>query len=1070
MVKFFNFQKLLVFFSVCGYLFAQDALVSGAVTDASGQPLPGVSVVIKDKKTGVQTDFDGNYKIEVVKGSVLVFSYVGMKSQEIQITDEKIYNVTLAEGLELQEVVVVGYGSKNKSTVTGSIASIKGNQLNKAPVANTTSALAGRIPGLSVSQGSSEPGSDGARLSIRGTNTFKNNSPMIVIDGVPNRGGLDRLNPSDIESITVLKDASAAIYGSRAANGVILVTTKKAKAGKFTVEYNYNASFMQPTITPEMMDAAQYLEVKDDLLIYQKVPYAEWKSAKSSFLKTGSYETKSGTRLTGTSQNELKKYRTGEDFWRYPNTNWYEALFKDFSRQERHTLQFSGGTEWLRLLASLDYLNQDALYRNSATGYDQLGTRVNGDMKINDYIKLNFAILARQENRRYSTRSAQDIFDFTFRGKPNKPAFWPNGKPGPDIEYGNNPVVISTDKTGYNRQRYNVFQNNGTTTIKAPQIKGLAFDFTVGLDKYSTNDKTFKKPWYLYTWDGSAVDANNHPKLTKAKRGGLDKPELTKKAIENTSLLLQGLFRYKRTFVEKHLIGFTVLLNRETEFYNEVWAYRQGYISDEIDQVFAGSDDKKDNGGYSWNSARMSYVGRFNYEFNKKYLFEFVGRYDGSYLFPKSKRFGFFPSFSAGWVLSEEPFMKNIFFINFLKLKGSYGQLGNDGVDPFQYRSTYEYGQYAIDGKPYTTLQESTLPNKDITWEVSSKTNLGVEAEFLDNRLSFGIEVFYNRRDNILTTPSASLPGTSGISPSDKNIGSMENRGIDFSISWSENKNEFYYSIGLNGQYSQNKLLFWDEARPNRADYNNDKAYQYRLEVFNRQKAEGHPLWSGGDTYVLYKYKGIFKDEESIKNNKIDYSALTSELKPGDMMFEDVNGDGIINNDDRIRVDKTPRHPLQLGLNFDIRYKKFDISMLWHAMFGGAMEVSFTQSGNFGNFPKYLYKKRWTIENPSDVHPRAISDRGGEYWASGNTYWLQNTDFLRLKNLQIGYTLPKKLLEQIHLDFFRIYLSGFNLLTFTESFFDPEVENSIDYNEEWGNAYRSYPLSKIINMGVNLKF
>uniref|UniRef100_A0A2B4S0Y2 Beta-glucuronidase n=1 Tax=Stylophora pistillata TaxID=50429 RepID=A0A2B4S0Y2_STYPI len=947
--------------------FEQEQKIKGVVTDSSGDPLPGVSVIysISEKKSVVITDFDGNFELKAPLGTTLEFSYLGFQKQTLTITESsfgKILSIVMQEASsQLDDVVVIGYGKKRQSTLTGSVASVKGEKITQAPVANVTNALAGRVAGLSVSQGSAEPGADGARLSIRGTNTFKNNSPMIVIDGIPNRGGVDRLNPEDIETITVLKDASAAIYGSRAANGVILVTTKKGREGKLKVNYNSNTSFTQPTLIPEMMNAAEYLDAMNDLLIYQKVPYAEWSSAKTAFNKSGSYTTKAGTKLSGTHPDVLEKHRSGEDLWRYPDTNWHNALFKAMSLQQRHTLGLSGGTERLKIHASIDYLTQDAFYKKSATGYDQFGTRVNGDLKINESIKLNFSLMARQENRRYPTRSAQDIFDFTFRGKPNSPAFWPNGKPGPDIEYGNNPVVISTDLTGYNRTRNYVFQNNLTLHFSPKEIKGFNIDLTVGTDKYFNQNKVFRKPWYLYTWDGSSVDANNTPLLTRAKRGGLDKPELTKSSSEQTAILLQAMASYKRRF-GGHAIETTFVINRETDFFDQMWAYRQGYISDTTDQLFAGSDNQKDNSGSSYRTARMSYVGRINYELNRKYLIELVARYDGSYLFPKNKRFGFFPSLSAGWIISRESFMTNISWLDFLKIKGSYGQMGNDGVDPFQHLSTYEFDTYAIAGKPYTTLRESSFPNKDITWEVSNKTNVGIETRFLEDRLSLNLDYFYNKRTNILTTPSASLPSSSGITPSDKNIGSMENRGFDFEVSWGDSiGKDFYYNIGLAGQYSKNKLLFWDEAKPNRADFKTDEAYQYRLEVFNRQKAEGYQLWSGGQNYVLYKYIGVLKDEKAIKDNKVDYSALTSNLRPGDMMFEDVNKDGKITEDDAIRSDKTPRHPWQMGLNIELRYKNFDFSMLWTAMIGGATQIQYNNSANT------IYQKTMFYKNIKNI-------------------------------------------------------------------------------------------------------
>ena len=1022
--------------------------------------------MIKDKKTGVQTDFDGNYKIEVAKGSVLVFSYVGMKSQEIQVTDEKVYDVILAEDSELQEVVVVGYGSKSKSTLTGSVASVKGEEINQAPAVNISNALQGRVSGLFVTQLGSEPGQGDATLRIRGVNTFKNSSPLVVIDGVPARqGGLSRINPADIQSVSVLKDASAAIYGSRAANGVILVTTKKGRAGTGKVSFSYtsNVGMSAPTQLPKMMTAAQYLDALNDVTIYDGVPVSRWKEAKTAF-KNGQasyvYQNADGDDVTVNpfaTQSTIDGHLEGKDPWKYPNTDWFAELIKPYSMQTRNTLQITGGTEKLNFYSSLGHLFQDGNYRNSATDYNQYDYRLNLNSQITSAIKLKTGLLVRQELRKYPVRGAGTIIGQAFQGKPHLPAWWPNGKPGPDIENGDNPAVIATDAGGYDNNNNTYLQTNFDVDVEL--LQGLTLKLSAAFDKNFTRAKRFEKPWYLYTWDGSTMESDGTtPRLEKGKKG-FSSPQLSESSSEATNILYRVILQYNKTFADKHFVKVLLGGSQEATDYESHNVFRKNYISDKVDQVFAGGDAEKDNGGSSSQTARMSYFGRLNYEFDKKYLAEFIVRYDGSYLFPKENRFGVFPSASLGWVASEETFIKNALpFVSFLKLKVAYGQMGNDvGVSSFQYLSTYDLRTYITDGVTRKTVRESSLPNKDITWEVAENANVGIEARFLDDGLSVEFEYFKNIRDKILATPAASLPNFTGIPASEKNIGKVENQGFDFLVSYDGKINQDWrYSITSTGQYAKNKLVYWDEAVPNRKDYDTDEAYQYRMEVFERQRQEGRPLSSN----LLYKYAGIFKDQAEIDANNIDYSELKSSgLQPGDMKYEDVNGDGKITADDRVRTDANSTPPLQASLQFKIAFKNFDFSILFQGMWGAERVVTFTRSGRIGNYPKHFYTRRWTIDNPSSVHPRMITERGNQYWASGNTYWIEDTDFIRLRQLQLGYNIPNNIARTLHLDGFRIFLNGSNLLTFTDAFFDPEYQLSY-----------SYPITRVMNLGLSIKF
>ena len=508
-------------------LMAQESnlIVQGKVTDIQGAPIAGASVAVAGSTTGTTTNDDGNYSIEVPEGVSLVFSFVGYTAQTITADRQQI-DVQLeldASMSNLEEVVVVGYGTQRRETITGSVASVKSAELMKSPTVNVSNALAGRLPGVVATQSSAEPGYDNAAIRIRGTNTLGNSEPLIVIDGIPARaGGFARLNPADIDNISVLKDASAAIYGARAANGVILITTKRGQSGKPTLSYTYNQAFSQPTVIPDLADAVQYSEMRNELEIF-KLPVDEWTAAQTAFRESGTYTRNDGSVLTApASPEDMRLYADGSDPWGHPNTDWYGATLKNWSPQSQHNIQVSGGTEDIKYLTSIGYQNQDAYYKNSATGYSQYDIRVNLDANINKYISTKIGILGRQEDRRFPTKSAGTIFRMLMRGIPTEPAYWPNGMPGPDIEYGENPVVITTDQTGYDKDKRYYFQTNGQVDVTIPWVEGLKFSGTASIDKYIRKTKRWEIPWYLYTWQGDYEDDGVTPLLVRGQRGPAD--------------------------------------------------------------------------------------------------------------------------------------------------------------------------------------------------------------------------------------------------------------------------------------------------------------------------------------------------------------------------------------------------------------------------------------------------------------------------------------------------------------------------------------------------------------------
>ena len=1034
-------------------VFAQQKPIKGTVVDATGEPLIGVNVSVKGTAIGIITDIDGKYTLEVPTNATLVFSYIGYRTQELSVGNQTTINITMQEDTQnIDEVVVVGYGVQKKETVTGSVSTLKGDDLVKSPVANLSNAIAGKMSGVVTYQRSGEPGYDGATIRIRGSNTLGNNDPLVVIDGVAARaGGLERLDPNEIETMSVLKDASAAIYGARAANGVILITTKKGRQGKkpeFT--YSFNQGWSKPTNLPEMCDAVQYSELVNELYMNK----AMLNPAKNNGQTMGDYT------LFRTPE-EIELYRNGSDPWRYPNTDWYAATFKNWSPQRVHNASLEGGSDKYQYFVNFGHKYTDGLYHKSANNYKQFNLRMNVDAQFNDYIKVGAQLMGRQENRNFPSQGAGDLLWFTSRGRPTDHAYWPNGLPGPAQEYGRNPVVACTDETGYTHDKRYYIQSNAKVEITQPWIEGLKLTASVSYDKYLKQSKTWFQPWTLYDWDGVSYEADGKtPKLTPMlSYPSHEDPDLSMESTDQSNTVLSGILTYDRNFGD-HGVNFLVGMERDWSNAESFNAYRRYFLSNALHHFNAGGDKEKNakSDGANWDRARMNYFGRMAYNYKEKYLAEFVWRYDGSYMFAEGNRFGFFPGVLLGYRISEEDFWKeNLSFIDYFKIRASWGQMGNDQVyfdgslREYQFSPTYyyEWGMI-IDNKDEKGLRISRFPNPNITWERANNFNVGIETRTFDNRLYLEADYFYNKRSNILWRRNASIPSTSGLTLPAENIGKVDNTGFDFKIEWSDNiGKDWRYSISATGGYAKNTIKFWDEA-PGAPEW---------------QKSTGHPM----NTDLYYEYDGVFKDWDEINNtaNRPNYDGITkdADLRPGDMKFKDLDGDGKITPDDRYRSDRTNEPKWTYGITGNLQWKNFDLSVLFQGAADSWTKV-YWEAGDIGNYPKYVYDKHWSIENPSSLYPR-VNERSAYYWdgtaAGNNTYWMVNTNYIRLKNLELGWTLPKAWLAQTKLiSYARIYVNGVNLLTFSPcKDIDPESTSS--------NA-TNYPQSKIINVGFTVTF
>ncbi|WP_215234303.1 SusC/RagA family TonB-linked outer membrane protein [Dyadobacter linearis] len=1038
--------------------------IKGKIKDEQGQALPGVSVVVKGTTAGTVTDNEGNYTVNAERNATLVYSFIGYLTQEIAIGNRNSVDITLQTDTKaLEEVVVVGYGTAKKATLTGSVTAVKGAELQKAPAANLSNTLGGRLPGVSAVQASGEPGYDGSAIRIRGTNSLGNSNALIVVDGVPNRsGGLDRINPADIESISVLKDAAAAIYGSRAGNGVILITTKRGKTGKPMISYDVNLGLSAPTRTPEMSNAEEYATIRNELQIYDNLPVGQWGGALQGFNSNGSYTRTDNQNVVNAvfKPEDIQKFRDQSSPLLYPDTDWYGSVLRKWAPQQRHNLQLTGGSENIKYLASIGHIKQDGYYINSATGYKQYDMRINLDTKINKYVTANLGLTLREEHRHFPSggNSAQAIFRMLMRGKPTEIAIWPDGRPGPDIENGQNPAVITTNTTGYNNDKRDYIQTNGGLEIQIPGVSGLKVNVMAALDKQLRRQKNFETPWTLYSWpDKSKFEADGvSPLLSGTVRSTFKDPRLRESASQELSIQLTGQVSYEKS-VGAHNFNVMAGIQNEKVDADGFFAFRRYFISPVVDQLFAGGTAEQDINNFDlYKRARLSYFGRAGYNYKEKYLAEFLWRVDGSYVFPKEGRFGFFPGVSAGWRVSEEDFWKNnIRFLNNVKVRGSWGQmgaepyfLGTETLAEYQYLSTMGFGSYIIGDQVAKTLLESRVANKNFTWEVANNTNFGIEGTLFRDKVAFEFDYFVNNRSNILIPKAGSTPSTAGIDGKlpPQNLGKLQNKGWEFKVSYDGNAGDFTYSVSVNGGFAKNEIKYWDET-PGAPSY---------------QRSTGMPY----NSFLVYQFDGAFRDQAEIDANQIDYSPITGNLRPGDMKFKDVNGDKKISADDRVRSEKVQRPWFTGGASINLGYKAFDLSVLFQGATGGLQIIGLTESGDIGNYLKYDFDHRWTIDNPTSEYPR-LTNRNNRYYtntgqAGINDYFLKSSNYLRLKNIELGYNLPSEIGSKVGLSNLRIYVNGLNLLTIDKiKVWDPEATR---------NDGQYYPQAKIMSAGVRLAF
>lgn len=986
--------------------------VTGRVTDSSGAPLPGVNVIVKGTTVGTITDIEGNYSLtDIDANATLQFLFIGMKTQEIQVEGKRIINlVMIDDSLGLDEVVVVGYGTQKRETLTGSVVNISGKEIVKSPAANVSSSLVGKLPGLIVNQRNGEPGRDDPNLLIRGKGTTGDTSPLIIVDGVE-RSLMGRLNPDEIESVSVLKDASAAIYGARAANGVIIITTKKGTVGKPVFSLTYNHAFSSPTKIPDMLDAATYAQVYNE---------ADW-------YRKGRPET-----YTPVYSNEaIQKYRDGSDPILYPSTNWANEELKSYSMQKRISLQVTGGSESVKYLLSFGNTSQDGLYKHAPADYNQYNVRAKIDVDLNKNFSVGANISTILGYKKYSTIETWINFTNLLVASPTLVARYPNGLIAPG-RLGENPLLV--DQRGYDKTEDTPVYSTFTAVYKVPFVDGLKIDGSFNYDMSTVFQKFFNKPYYYYEYNVNTQEYDY-------KQGtGTSTVELRDTYNKYTTMLYNFKVSYEKTLDKHHfvaMVGQEQQKNRNTW----AWAYRKNFVSPAIDQIDVGSSaaEDKDNGGSMTENAYNNYFGRVNYDFESKYLFEFLFRYDGSPKFPAGKRYGFFPGMSVGWRISEEDFFYEALpFVNNLKLRASYGEVGNDRVGTYQYLQSYSFGSNYVFGKSDAPgIYSNVFPNPGITWEVAKKIDVGIESALWNGLFGLDFTYWMEKRSNILWDEGLTIPSTFGFPDlPDKNIGKVDNRGFELILKHQNKINKLNYNIDASVAFARNEIKYIAETK---------------IEGYERQWQTGRPMGTG----LYYKAIGIFKTQEDFEKYP-----HTENQKLGDIIVADLNGDEIINDKDRYRNNFSDIPEYVFGLNIGLQYENFDLSMFFQGQTNVCnYDDQFAKLGSsdFDNAVKERAKNRWTVNNTNATMPRADA-----YTPGTTDFFLYDATFVRLKTIELGYTLPKNITSKINVNDVRFFVSGFNVLTWAKEikWTDPELSGNILY----------YPPQRVLNLGINVRF
>jgi len=1001
----------------------QQIEVTGTVTDAqTGNPLPGVNIVVEGTTIGSTTDIDGNYSIEAPSDATLLFSFVGYQQVSEALNGRQEINVALEQVVtELEEVVAIGYGTREKGRLTGSVSSTTGESLEETPTVDLQRSMQGRLPGLKINDRGGEPGNADMEMLVRGKASLGNNSPLIVIDGVPrDEADFSHIAPQDIEDISILKDASAAIYGARAANGVILIRTKEGQKGEeqISIESNYGLSTFSRV--PTQLTSYQFAVYRNELDAgYGRSPFF--------------------------SQEDLDKFKSGDYPLTHPSPDWYDYAYRDWTPQTQHTISASGGNEKGNYFISGEYLHKAAQYHSGDNYFNRYQVRSNLNAQVAPFLKLGVDLSGRIRDRHYPRRAPwYEIPQI----KPYAVGTFPNGLYGRGIA-GINFRNATSDRDGYQEEFIKSLRSNFSFD--------LDMDFlTDGLKLLGNASFNFDDRNHTYYMNPSKVYSYNENDDTYTEHWAFGGPirYLRKTAELDRDEYLNARLDYEASFEDHNLTAFVGY--EQTEGYMEgLKGYRRNLFSDRKVVLGMSGTDQQSADGWAEEWGRVNYFGSIGYDYQRKYLIDFTFRRDGSYNFPKKGRFGNFPSISAGWNISKEPFMAfSNGWLDNLKIRSSWAKMGNDRIPSFQYLTMYALDDFHIfgddGGERFEVFQQDNIPNPYITWETAKNFNVGFDAQLFGN-LMMNFDYFYEKRREILITRNASVPDYSGLQLPEENLGKVDNSGVELVLGYNNNIGSLNYNLDGNFQFSENRIVYIDEP-PDVPPY---------------RQAEGNPM----DARIVYNTAGIFHSQEEIENPPDNVVVIPGQ-EPGDIKYVDMNGDGEITGEDKYRKSASSTPKIQYGFNPGLEFKGFRLNLFFYGQAMVETPVRYGSPVTRLNVPTYYFTERWTSDNPDAKYPRAYPGPN-ESNTRLSDFWFYNASYISLKNATLSYDLPDKWLSRINFRNARIYVKasepwviwdGISARTGTKDF-HPELGGL--GGEAWNPAYY-YPQLSTITFGLKL--
>lgn len=1007
--KLFYSLGTMIFLVLSFNAFAQQRTITGIVQDTKDNaPLDGATVAIKNSTVSTVTNSTGKFEIKVPNGKVdLEVSYIGHDSKSVTVrANESNIVITLSPSsiAQLSEVVVLGYETQQRHKLTSAVSTVSGEMLNKRVAANPTALLQGQLPGLEVTQGSGQPGSESMRLRVRGLGTFSGagTNPLVIIDGLP--GSLDNLNQNDIESVSLLKDAaSAAIYGSRGANGVIVVKTKKGKRGGFSLQYDYNIGIANATKLPDFItNSATYMEL--------------FNQARTNSNQQPIY-----------TQEQIDLYKNATDRVKYPNHNWLNDVFKTASTQN-HYLNMSGGDENTNYSLGIGIADQPGVMIGFENKKYTLGFGLTS--KINKRITIGSNINFKYNKQLTPRSGGDDMFLSTLAQSPLYPPRMSNGlwvnSAYPNELHNKNPVAIVDNDI---RTRYNDYYVQGNLSLKADIIDGLQWETKIGAN-YDANDNNDFRPVIL---------TYNYSDTSFARTLDNGSPGLSVNRNSDVYLVGYSQFTYNKMFGDNNVSALAGY-QQEHDHSSSLSAQRAGaFTTNLLRELNAGPATNQTNSGSSADWALRSYYGNVNYDYKDKYLAGASIRYDGTSRLPADTRWGLFYAFSGGWRISEESFLKNTSWLNDLKIRGSWGRLGNQNIGTYPYQPTLSQRDYPFGGSASSGLAASSLVDPNLTWETTQVLDFGVDLSAFDNKLTFTGDWFNKYTFDILR--GSQVADWLGLNAPIVNNGALRNKGIELGLNYKDVIGQsFSYYVSANFQNFRNKLVSFGQR-------------EISSNIINQ---EGHEY----QEYYVYIWDGIFQSQDEIDKSPKQPVKPT----PGDLKIKDVNNDGTINDKDRTFV--KGKYPLfQYSLNVGGAYKNLDLSMQLYGSQGQKIYVTGwgIQPFNQGSLPTTDWLNAWTPNNHTNTMPKIYAEAYQPVTSYASTYFLKDASFMRIKNIEIGYTIPLSLIRKIAMKSARVYFNGDNLFTFSKY-------PGLDPERLGDGRYVSYPQNRVYTFGVMVKF